>query len=190
MNEVVSMKKLYLAGVLSATAFAAGCQSDNPAGPASADEPLINMVPRGVVQSAIQQGGVGADGSLTLIVRVLANQVGVSAFQGAVTFPPGSFELVHAEVPQGSAGASFLVNTEPFATGVVRFAAFTPRTFSESSSGDGVEALRLIVRPLRPVDEDGIHATLDVVSGETGAEVPSANVQSAPGFVSAGPPTR
>jgi hypothetical protein len=115
----------------------------------------------------------------------------VSAYQGAITFAPGSFELVAADAPpSSSSGEGHLVNAEGFAQGRIRFAAFTPTTFRETASGDGVEALRLTVRPLRPIDDSNLVASLDVVSGETGISVQANRVLSSSGIVSSGPGTR
>ena len=147
-------------------------------------------MPPGVVQPAIQQEPISSDGSITFSVRVLANQVGVSAYQGVITFTPGSFELVSADSPTSAGGEGHLVNTEGFASGRIRFAAFTPTTFRETASGNGVEALRLTVRPLRPVDDANLVAALDVVSGETGVSVQANRVLSSSGIVASGPPDR
>ena len=179
------MKRLYFAGLLCAPAIVAGCGGDNAVtGNTLANQPLIASVPPGVVQSAIQQGPTASDGSITFSVRVLANQVGVSAYQGAVTFAPGAFELVSADSPPGTGGEGYLVNAEGFAQGKIRFAAFTPTTFRETAIGDGIEALRITVRPLRPVDDADLVASLDVVSGETGISVQANRVQSSHGIVS------
>jgi hypothetical protein len=184
------MNRLYL-GLLLAPAIAAGCGGDDAvAGRALANQPLIASVPPGVVQPAIQQSALAPDGSITFSIRVLANQVGVSAYQGVISFAPGAFELIAADAPPGSSGEGYLVNTEGFSSGNVRFAAFTPTTFRESTSGDGVEALRLTVRPLRPVDDANLVAALDVVSGETGVSVQASRVLSSSGVVLAGPPNR
>jgi hypothetical protein len=182
------MKRLYL-GLLLAPAIAAGCGGDNAvAGRNQTNQPLISSVPPGVVQPAIQQGPLAPDGSITFSVRVLSNQVGVSAYQGAVTFAPGAFELVSADAPAGAGGDGYLINTDEFASGRIRFAAFTPTTFRETTSGDGVEAMRLTIRPLRPVDDANIVAALDVVSGETGISVQANRVLPSSGV--AGPPNR
>jgi hypothetical protein len=183
------MKRLYLA-LLLAPAIAAGCGGDNPvAGRTQANQPLISSVPPGVVQSAIQQEATAPDGSITFSVRVLSNQVGVSAYQGAVTFAPGAFELVSADPPANAGAEGHIINTEGFAAGRIRFAAFTPTSFRETTSGDGVEALRLTVRPLRPVDDANLVASLDVVSGETGMSVQASRVQPSSG-ITAGPSAR
>jgi hypothetical protein len=190
-NEVVSMTKLYLAALLVAPVIAVACGGDSPVDSRTqAHQPLISTVPPGVVQPAIQQGAIASDGSITFSIRVLANQVGVSAYQGAITFAPGAFELVSADTPPSVGGEGHLINTEGFDEGRVRFAAFTPTTFHESTNGDGVEALRLTVRPLRPVDDADLVAELDVVSGETGVSVQANRVLTSSGIVSAGPPSR
>jgi hypothetical protein len=137
------------------------------------------------VQPAIQQEPLSADGTVTFVIRVLANQVGVSAYQGVVTFSPGAFELVDVHAPAGLGSESHLLNSEGFDQGRVRFAAFTPTSFAGTNIGDGVEALRLTVRPLRPVEDSNLIATLDVVSGETGAPVAATNVLASPGIQNA-----
>jgi hypothetical protein len=184
------MNRLYL-GLLLAPAIAAGCSGDNAVdGRTQVNQPLISSVPPGIVQPAIQQEPIAPDGSITFSVRVLSNQVGVSAYQGVITFAPGAFELVSADSPPSIGGTGHLVNTEGFSAGRIRFAAFTPTTFRETTIGDGVEALRLTVRPLRPVDDANIVATLDVVSGETGISVQANQVLSSSGIVSSGPLNR
>lgn len=179
------MKKLYLEVLFLASAIVAGCSGDSPVAEHQQvdQQPLVASVPPGVVQSAIQQGPVASDGSITFSVRVLANQVGVSAYQGAVTFAPGAFELVSADPPASAGGEGHLINTNDFAQGRIRFAAFTPTTFRETTIGDGVEALRITVRPLRPIDDANLVATLDVVSGETGVSVQPARLLSSQGII-------
>jgi hypothetical protein len=72
-------------------AFAGACGDGTVTGPASA---LQIHVPHGAVQAVVQQLPAAADGSITFVVRVVANTVSVSSYEGAVTFAPGSFELV------------------------------------------------------------------------------------------------
>jgi hypothetical protein len=190
-NEVVSMTKLYLAALLVAPVIGAACHGDSAVDShTQASQPLISAVPPGVVQPAIQQEPIAPDGSITFSVRVLANHVAVSAYQGKVTFAPGAFELISVDTPPSAGGEGHFVNAEQFHEGLIRFAAFTPTTFHESTSGDGVEALRLTVRPLRPVDDADLVAELDVVSGETGVSVQANRVLTSSGIVSAGPPSR
>lgn len=185
------MKTLYLAGTLVVPMLAIGCGGDHPVTSQNhADQPLIASVPPGIVQPAIQQEPISPDGSITFSIRVLANQVGVSAYQGAVTFTPGAFELVSADAPPSSGGEGHLINAADFAQGRIRFAAFTPTTFRESTSGDGVEAMRITVRPLRPVDDADLVANLDVVSGETGVSVQPNRVLSSSGIALSGPQDR
>lgn len=142
---------------------------------------LTSQVPRGAVQAAVQQQAMATDGTVTFSVRVLANGVGVSAYSGSVTFAPGTFELVDISTPAGQDGEARFHNAAGFAEGVVRFAGFTPTTFSGTQVGDGAEALRFTVRPLAPVEGANLRAALTVVSGETGVAISADQVLASPG---------
>ncbi len=168
-------------GIAATSLFATGCHGDRPVAPASdpggtptgtpTDGPggnLSSLVPSGSVQSAIQQLPPAADGSITFIVRIVAQGVGVSAYQGAVTFVPGTIQLVSVSTPQGQGDEVYAVNSADFASGRIRFAACSATTFAGTDVGDGVEAFRFTVRSMGPLANANLGAALSVVGMESG----------------------
>lgn len=153
--------------VAASLALLVACQDETIAPPREA--PIIS-VPTGAVQAVIQQEATTADGLVTFVVRVLANNLTVSSFQGTVTFAPGSFELVDKKTPT-TGGMTAVLNAEAFAEGRIRFAALTPTQFDSISVGAGVEAFRFTVRPLRAVEESNLVASLDVAGSDVGASI-------------------
>jgi len=123
-------------------------------------------VPPGAVRAEIVQEPLGADGSVTFVVRVRTRDRALSAFQGVVTFSAGAFELVDVTATDRG-GETRLFNEEEFAHGRIRFAAMTPTTFA-SAPEEGIEAFRFTVRPLRAVAEADLEAKLEVASEEDG----------------------
>jgi hypothetical protein len=156
------------------------CQDETIAPPREA--PVIS-VPSGAVQALIQQEAATPDGNVTFVVRVLANNLTISSFQGTVTFAPGSFELVDKRTP---AGVTAVLNADGFSEGRLRFAALTPTQFDSIASGSGVEAFRFTVRPLRPVEDAHLLATLDVAGTDVGAALGAERMLASPGVMVAG----
>ena len=174
-------------------AFAVGCHGDRSVAPVDgpaevptgtpAGAPTRNLsalVPAGSVQSAIQQEPTAADGSITFVVRVMAQGVGVSAYQGAVTFVPGVFQLVSITAPPGRGEEVFAVNPGEFAAGRIRFAACAATTFVGTDVGDGVEAFRFTVRTLGSVASANLASTLSVVGLETGVGLAAERLLASP----------
>ena len=164
--------------------FAAGCHGDRPVAPAGspsgvpggtpADAPggnLSALVPNGSVQTAIQQQPTAPDGSITFVVTVMAQGVGVSAYQGSVTFVPGVLQLVSVTTPQGSDNEVHAVNAADFAAGRIRFAACSATVFAGTDVADGVEAFRFTVRAVGLVESANLASTLSVAGTESGAGV-------------------
>jgi hypothetical protein len=164
----------------------AACQDENIA--PTREAPLI-AVPSGAAQAVIQQEATTADGLVTFVVRVLANNLTVSSFQGTVAFAPGSFELVDKRTPAGAGGITVL-NADGFADGRIRFGALTTTQFDSITVGNGVEAFRFTVRPLRPVQESNLVATLDVVGTDVGATIGADRMLASPGVMVAGRSSR
>jgi hypothetical protein len=129
-------------------------------------------VPGGTVRAEITEEALEADGALTLVVRVRARNAALSAYQGAVTFTPGAFELVSISAPE-RAGESYLFNPTEFEAGRIRFAAMSPVPFADVNAVGGIEAFRVTVRPLRPLAEANLAATVDIASLENGASLTS-----------------
>jgi hypothetical protein len=149
-------------------AFVSGCQSDGPSAPGT---PLSSLPPSGAVQAVVQQQPVAKDGNVTFVVRILSNGVGVSAYQGDITFEPGAFALVSMSAPDGVDGDAHVLNSSEFATGRIRFAAFTPTAFVGTNTGDGLEAFRFTVKPAASTALANVVATLGVVGTEDGAAI-------------------
>ncbi|HKS05751.1 MAG TPA: hypothetical protein VJR92_05520 [Gemmatimonadaceae bacterium] len=123
----------------------------------------------GAVEAVVRQEEQNADGTITFALRVRARDVSVSAFQGRVAFARGAFELVSVNSAQGGAAEMYLVNPSGFAAGTIRFAAFTTNSFSAANSEDGVEVMRVVVRPLRSLVPSDVGPVLEAVAGPDGA---------------------
>jgi hypothetical protein len=180
---IVTLRRL---AVASSMALLVACQDETISPPREA--PII-AVPSGAVQAVIQQEPATTDGLVTFVVRVLANNLTVSAFQGSVTFAPGSFELVEKRTPAGPGGMTVL-NAEGFAEGRIRFGSLTATQFDSIAVGSGIEAFRFTVRPLRPVGESNLLATLEVVGTDMGATVGADRMLASSGVMVAGRSTR
>lgn len=124
--------------------------------------------PTGTVRAEITEESLEADGALTLVVRVRTRNARLSAYQGALTFTPGAFELVSISAPE-RAGESYLFNPEEVELGRIRFAAMSPTPFANVNAEEGIEAFRVTVRPRLPADQANLAATVDVASIENGA---------------------
>jgi hypothetical protein len=161
----VAPRRFQIAGLL---AMLAACQHDAAA---PADTPVV-VEPLGAAQVNVVQEPATPDGRVTLVVRVGAHDLAMSSFQGTMNFKPGAFELVARSTPTGRDGAAFVINTESFAEGRVRFAAFTSAFFADADAG--IDVVRLTVRPLRPVAEANVTAELDVVGTDAGRAIRAA----------------
>jgi hypothetical protein len=128
----------------------------------------------GAVEAVVRQEEQNADGTITFALRVRARDVAVSAFQGRVAFSPGAFDLVTVSSAQGSSAEMYLVNPAGFTAGEIRFAAFTTTSFTAVNSDDGVEVMRVTVRPLRTIAPSDVGPVLEAVAGPDGV-VPGAS---------------
>jgi hypothetical protein len=137
---------------------------------------LVKTIPMGAAQVIVEQQPASAAGSLTFVVRVLSNGVKMGAYQGAVTFVPGAFELVSVETPKDAGSDYYIVNSSAFAEGRIRFAAYTTEAFS------GTEAFRVTVKPLRPVSQAMLAGALEVAGEVTGSAVPAARLKPSQGI--------
>lgn len=147
--------------------------------PSASQQDLIRIVPRGSTQVFIQQAPATQADRVTLVVRVVANGVSVGAYQGAVTFAPGAFELIGIETPKGGSGDLFLVNPAGFAEGRIRFAAYTTEKFSDT------EAFRVTVKPLKPLGEARVAGSLDVAGEVSGVRVSRSKIVASRGILDA-----
>ncbi|MDB4908590.1 MAG: hypothetical protein JWO05_3374 [Gemmatimonadetes bacterium] len=161
------------AALLGATACEDG---KNPA--AVAVDPATT-VPTGAVQVLVQQQPVTTPGRLTFAVKVLTKDVSVGAYQGALTFEPGSFELVSIESASAKDGEFHIVNSSEFAKGRIRFAAYATESF------DGSDAFTITVKPLVPLENAKLVGALDVAGEVTGAAVSKTMLQSSRGILEA-----
>jgi hypothetical protein len=182
------MKLGFLAAVMGTSMIAtSGCHDaakspvTGPAAVAPA-EALIALVPAGTVQTAIQQLPVAADGSITFVVRVLANGVSVSSYQGSVTFAAGAYSLVYVAVPADLSNESHLYNAAGFSDGRIRFAGIAAPAFAGADTGDGLEALRFTVHAVLPPDRANLAASLELVGDPNGAAIGPDRVLASPGI--------
>jgi hypothetical protein len=138
----------------------AGCHDATPlTAPLRA---LTAALPAGSVEAVIQQEAGPTPGTVRLTVRVLAKDTVLAAYQGALTFTAGAFELVSVSTPEGTDGEAHLVNSTTLAAGRLPFAAYAPERFGTD------EAFSLVVRPTLPLDAMHLSAALDVAGVASG----------------------
>jgi hypothetical protein len=154
--------RIHLFALVAALGVAA-CYERSPVTP---QDGLLQSVPPGTVQMFVQQESSTGDGQLTFVVRVVANGVKVGAYQGAVTFSPGTLELVGVDTPKGGSGDFYIVNPAAFAQGRIKFAAYTT-----ADAFGGTEAFRLHVKALKPVSDAMLTGHLDLAGEATGVAV-------------------
>lgn len=116
------------------------CSEDRPlAGPID----LAANLPEGAVQAVVQQQTGVADGTMEYVVRVVGRRADMAAYQGAVTFAAGDFEVVSIRTPTVPEGEVHIVNSSEAGAGSIRFAAYAPDQFATD------EAFTMVVKPLR-----------------------------------------
>ena len=129
---------------------------------------LTAGVPSGAVRPVIQSLAGDAPGTVAYVIHIVSRDVPLSAYQGVLTFPPGSFEMVDVVVPAGATGEMRVINRTAVDSGWIRFAAFAPERFAEDV------AFTVIVRPLGGGLAVVPQATLQVVGvGEQGKALQS-----------------
>ncbi len=146
--------------ILITAALVAGAACNEDSQPAALVGPPP-MEATGVRAYVVQEPG-GATDRVTLTVHVDSKSLGVAAYQGRLSFDPGAFELIEATTPDDN---SRIVNSTTTAEGYIRFAGFAAEKF------DGTLALRLVVRPIKPLDAANMVASLEVVGEATGVAV-------------------
>lgn len=162
---------LSLATLASSVALAA-CYERGPSGP---EQNLISAVPAGAVQVIVQQESSSGD-ELTLVARVVGNDVKVGAYQGEVTFVPGTLELLGVETPTVD-NEMHIANPATFKQGKIRFAAYTTASAFTSS-----EAFRVRVKAVHSLADASLVGKLEVVGEPTGHAVSKTKLLSSRGI--------
>lgn len=157
--EVTPMNRSAFSLLLVASLAAAACNEDIPV---TAPVGFTDLVPKNGVAAAIIQTPGPQVGTVRLTVRVLSSDVELGSYQGAVTFAPGSFELVSISTPEGIEGEMHIVNDTEIGAGRIRFAAYATEKFSEET------AFSFIVRPTAGTAAMKMAATLDVAGQTSG----------------------
>lgn len=166
------MRTISRALLLSALVGSAACREDTPVGTVA---DLTRTLPAEAVQAMVQSSEGPSVGTIRLRVRVLTKDVPLASYQGVITFDAGSFELVSVETPRSEEGGMHLVNPGEIANGQIRFAAFTTEKFADD------EAFSLIVKPLRPIGQMQLKATLDVAGETSGTALAGAQLRGSTG---------
>lgn len=161
-------RALLVAGVFAASA----CTEDAPVGTVT---DLTRTLPAEAVQALVQSSEGPSAGTIRLRIRILTKDVPLASYQGVVSFDAGSFELVSVETPRAEEGGMYLVNPGEIANGQIRFAAFTTEKFLDD------EAFSLIVKPLRPIGQMQLRATLDVAGETSGTALAGAQLRGSTG---------
>ena len=151
----------------------AGCRDEQIASaPLSA---LTAALPAGSVEAVIQREPGPTPGTVRLTVRVLAKDTVLAAYQGALTFTAGAFELVSVAIPEGTDGEAHLINSTEIAGGRLPFAAYAPERFGTD------EAFSLVVRPTLPLDAMHLSAALDVAGVASGRALAATSLRRSAG---------
>lgn len=119
------------------------------------------------VMAVVQREPTAPSGTVRYTVRVIARDLKIAAYQGALTFTPGGLELVSLETPLGLDGEPRVVNTGEMADGRIRFAAFTADQFTSD------RVFTATFRVNDPRAEASLRADLDVVGTPEGQAVAS-----------------
>jgi hypothetical protein len=156
------------------TLAVAACRDDQMivSAPLSA---LTAALPSGSVEAVIQQEAGPTPGTVRLTVRVLAKDTVIAAYQGALTFTAGAFELVSVSTPEGNDGEAHLVNSTTLAAGRLPFAAYAPERFGTD------EAFSVVVRPTLPLDAMHLSAVLEVAGVASGRALAATSLRRSAG---------
>jgi hypothetical protein len=119
------------------------------------------MESRGVRAYVVQEPG-GTANRVTLTIRIQSKDVGVAAYQGRLEFDKDAFEIIEATAPSGD--GTRLVNASA-APGLLRFGGFAAEKFA------GNTAVTLIVRPIKPLEQANLLASLDVAGEPDGTAI-------------------
>ena len=152
---------------------AAGCDDRPPvAGGLLAPVPLTSAGARAYV---VQEAGGTAD-RVTLTIHVDAKDIPIAAYQGRLQFDPDALEIIEATTPSDG---TRLVNAATAGPGLVKFAGFSTEVFGQTA------AVRLVVKPLKPIAMANLVASLDVVGEVSGAAVTKDRLLQARGIYTA-----
>src|SRR5205085_12313913 len=116
---------------------------------------------QGVRAYVVQEPGATADRA-TLTIRLQSKDLGVAAYQGRLEFDKDAIEILEATSPTDDGTRLVNPNAGP---GVLKFAGFATESFS------GNIAVKLVVRPIKPLDQANFVATLDVAGESNGSAV-------------------
>jgi hypothetical protein len=130
------------------------------------------------LRATIEQQRGAHEGETNLIVKATPSGFLLGAYQGTVTFLPGSFTIVNATTP-GSDGVR-VVNAADSAKGIVRFAGYTLMGFKSN------EILTLVIKPKRPLATAYLSATVTVAADLNGTAIPREQIIPARGISPSG----
>lgn len=117
------------------------------------------------VQPTVAIGAPGADGTVTITVRVVPSGVVLGSYQGTLRFLPGALRGIHAAAPRGG-DATRMINAADSTTGVIRYAGFTVTGFRHDT------VLILRARPGASFATADLVAALDVAADSAGTRIP------------------
>lgn len=128
------------------------------------------------VTAVVQEGEGTEAGTQSLTVRVLARDLTVAAYQGALRFKPGAYEVLGVHTPEGLEGESRVVNSAEAAEGRIRFAAFAVEEFQSDV------AFTVVVRRLAADASAGVEVDLEVVGTPDGKAVEAGRIMKSRGL--------
>ncbi|HET8770327.1 MAG TPA: hypothetical protein VFM71_05010 [Gemmatimonadaceae bacterium] len=156
--------------LLPAVAFSlAACDTDSAMSP---PVDVASLVPSGVAQVVLQRDAGPEAGLATYTVRVIAHDMPLAAYQGAVTFPKGALEIVSVVTGESAEGEQRMANAQA-AEGRIRFAAFATESFESDV------AFRFVVREASGAV--ALQAGLDVAGLVNGQAMEAAQLRAAAG---------
>lgn len=123
---------------------------------------------QGSARAVVTASAPAADGSVTLAVRVTAEQLRLGAYQGTLHYAPGSLGIVQATTPLGD--GTRVSNPADSAQGIVRFAGFTVSGFRSDT------VLTLVVKPRGALRAAAVQVQLDVAADVDGKAIEKAQL--------------
>ena len=126
---------------------------------------MLTLAQAPSVRAVVEMGRPAADGTVVIAVRLPAEGTRLGSYQGTLRFAPGSLRVVQVAAPRGG-DATRLVNAADTTTGVIRYAGFTVTRFAHDT------VLTLRVRPMRPLPQAQVVATVEVAADSAGTRIP------------------
>lgn len=155
---------------------AAACKDQPPTEPVASP---ITLVAPGTVQVIIQQDRQVSGEAAVFVVRVVGSGVPLAAYQGRITFAPGTMEVLSVVTPDAVDGDYRIVNATDASKGLIRFAGYSTGTLAST------EAFRISARLRDGVSTLKLEGALDVAAEGAGQSMHASFLRSSVGVYDA-----